>query len=125
MDGSLLSGLSLGLHVFILFTILAPFYDISLCHFGINVKKCFFREIRGSLKLAWQKCLPGGGGRDHLAVNKSTSIMWKEGRQNRKEALNHKEGMGWELGRQNVKISVGSFIKDNFLKCENALQIET
>lgn len=86
IDGSLLSGLSLGLHVFILFTVLAPFYDISLCHCGVNVNKCFSREIRGSSKLAWQKCLPGGGGIILLltnppAVNKSTSIVWKEWRQ--------------------------------------------
>ena len=44
---------------------------------------------------------------------------------NRKEALYHKEEMGWEPGRQNIKMLVGSFIKDNLLKCENILLIET
>ena len=84
MDGSLLSGLSLGLHVFILFTGLAPFYDISLCHFGINVKKCFFREIRGSSKIAWQKCLPGGGGIILLLTNPPASCGRRGGRTGKK-----------------------------------------
>ena len=84
----------------------------------------FLQGNKGLFKVSLAKVLTWWW-RNHLAVNKSTSIMWKEGRQNRKEALNHKEGMGWKLGRQNIKMSVGSFIKDNFLKCENALQIET
>lgn len=59
------------------------------------------------------------GDGDNFAVNKSTSIVWKEWEAqgtNRREALYHKEEMGWEPGRQTIKMSVGSFIKDNLLK---------
>lgn len=70
-----------------------------------------FREIRGSLRIAWQIPLYSGVG-NHFGVNRSPRIMWGWGKAkftNGKIDISHRREWKRETGKTNQKMSIGIF----------------